>query len=242
MNRQYHNWFSERVDRNMELLVFGHAGDRVIVFPTRQGRFFDYENWGILDAVRERIEHGHLQLFCVDSYDSESLYAFGVAPWDRILRHRAFEEYILCEVLPFSLSTNPGSRLVAHGCSLGAYHALNIAFRHPGLFSKVVALSGRYDLTRELEWYPDLFSGHYDMNIYFHTPNHFIPNLSDPEILADLRSLDIRLAVGNADFFFESNQQLSDALWQKGVWHAFDVWPGTAHKPQYWREMAARYL
>jgi esterase/lipase superfamily enzyme len=242
MNRQYHKWFSPRLNRDMELLVFGHAGDRVLVFPTRQGRFFDYENWGLLDAVRDRVQAGQLQLFCVDSYDSESLYAFGIAPWERILRHRSYEEYILCEVLPLSRSLNPNPRLVAHGCSLGAYHALTIALRHPSLFKRVVGLSGRYDLTRELAWYPDLFSGHYDTNIYFHMPNHFVPNLGDPEILKNIRALDIRLVVGDSDFFFESNHQLSQALWDKGVWHAFEVWPGTAHKPQYWREMVARHL
>jgi esterase/lipase superfamily enzyme len=242
MNRQYHKWFSHRLNRDMELLVFGHAGDRVIVFPTRQGRFFDYEDWGIVDALRHRVEAGHLQLFCVDSYDSESLYDFGIAPWERIARHHRFEQYILCEVLPLSQSLNSGSRLVAHGCSIGAYHAVNIAFRHPYLFRKVVGFSGRYDLTREYACFPDLFSGHYDSDIYFHTPNHFVPNLSDAELLQYLRSLDIRLAVGGADQFFESNYRLSEALWDKGIWHAFEVWPGEAHKARYWREMAAQHL
>lgn len=242
MNRQYHNWFSHRLARNMELLVFGNSGDRVLVFPTRQGRFFDYENWGILDAVRERVDAGSIQLFCVDSYDSQSIYDFGIAPWERIARHRRFEEYILWEVVPFSRSINADSRLVAHGCSIGAFHALNIALRHPDVFGKVVALSGRYDLTRQFACFPDLFSGHYDADIYFHTPNHFVPNLSDPELLRVLRALDIRLAVGGADFFFESNHRLSEALWEKGIWHAFEVWPGAAHKPSYWREMAARHL
>jgi esterase/lipase superfamily enzyme len=242
VNREYHKWFSHRLQREMELLVFGHAGDRVLVFPTRQGRFFDYENWGILDAVRDRVEAGQLQLFCVDSHDSESLYAAGIAPRERIARHRSFEEYILNEVLPLTASRNGHARLVAHGCSLGAYHAATIAFRHPHLFRKVVSFSGRYDLTREFAWYRDLFSGYYDTDVYFHMPNHFIPNLSDPEILAKLRALDIRLAVGEGDHFIESNHQLSRALWDKGVWHAFEVWPGKAHTPRSWRDMVARHL
>lgn len=243
MNREYHRWFSPRVNREMELLVFGHAGDRVLVFPTRQGRFYDYENWGMVEAVRDRIEAGELQLLCVDSYDSHSLYAWEFAPRERIVRHHAFEEYILGEVLPFTETLNPDARLVAHGCSIGAYHAVTIAFRHPALFAKVVALSGRYDLTRAITWYPDLFSGYYDSDIYFHTPNHFIPNLADESILARLRGLDIRLAVGQTDYFFESNHALSEALWAKGIWHAFDVWPGrSAHAPRYWREMAPRHL
>jgi esterase/lipase superfamily enzyme len=59
----------------MELLVFGHGGARVIVFPTREGRFFDYENFGLVASLSHRIEAGRIQLFCVDSVDSESLYA-----------------------------------------------------------------------------------------------------------------------------------------------------------------------
>src|ERR1700761_175428 len=99
MHRAYHKWYSHRVGREMELLVFGHAGERVLVFPTRQGRFYDYENWGLVDAIRDRIEAGHVQLYCVDSYDSHSLYDWGCAPWERIERLRWFEEYVLCEVL-----------------------------------------------------------------------------------------------------------------------------------------------
>jgi esterase/lipase superfamily enzyme len=243
MERQYHRWYSARVNREMEMLVFGHAGERVIVFPTRQGRYYDYENWGMIDAVRDRIEAGELQLYCVDSYDSQSLYHWGIAPWDRIARLRDYEEYILCEVLPLTRALNDDPRLVAHGCSIGAYHAVTIAFRHPSLFRRVVGFSGRYDLTRAHAWYPDLFSGHYDTNIYFHTPNHFVPNLSDEAILQHLRALDIRLVVGEADYFIESNRLLSEALWSKGVWHAFEVWHAkAAHSPPYWREMAGRHL
>ncbi len=243
MRRDYHKWYSHRVGREMELLAFGHAGDRVVVFPTRQGRFYDYENWGLVDALRERIQGGRLQLFCVDSFDSSSLYDWDIPPWERIARHCRFEDYILCEVLPLTAAVNPHSRLVAHGCSIGAYHAVNVALRHPWLFAKVVGLSGRYDLTHEYAWYRNLFSGYYDQDVYFNTPNHFVPNISDESLLRALRSLDIRLVVGEADYFLESNRRLSEALWNKGVWHTFDVWPDrAAHAPRYWREMVARHL
>ena len=55
MNREYHKWFSPRLGREMELLVFGHSGMPVIVFPTSMGRFFDYENRGMIDAVRDQL-------------------------------------------------------------------------------------------------------------------------------------------------------------------------------------------
>jgi esterase/lipase superfamily enzyme len=226
----------------MELLVFGQSGARVIVFPTRQGRFYDFEDWGLVDGIRHHINEGRLQLFCVDSIDSESLYGFGSHPKDRIARHNQYEQYILKEVLPFSASMNPTEQLVAHGCSIGAYHAVNITFRHPGLFKRVVGLSGRYDLTQPVGTYPDLFDGHYDTDIYFHMPNHFVPNVEDPELLAKFRSLEITLAVGEADYFCDSNRRMSQALWDKRVPHTFDIWPGTAHKACYWRSMVERYF
>ncbi len=131
----------------MELLVFGHTGTPVVVFPTREGRFYDYENWGLVNALRHSIEGGHIRLYCVDGVDSESLYCRWAAPWWRAARHRQYERYIVDEVVPLMRAENGHSPLIAHGCSIGAYHAVNLALRHPWLFCKVVGLSGRYDLT-----------------------------------------------------------------------------------------------
>src|SRR5580704_5804416 len=91
MNRRYHKWFSHRVGRDMELLVFGHAGAKVLIFPTREGRFYDYENWGLADALRHSVDGGHIRLFCVDGVDSESLYCRSVSPPARVERHRMYE-------------------------------------------------------------------------------------------------------------------------------------------------------
>jgi esterase/lipase superfamily enzyme len=226
----------------MELLVFGHAGQRVLVFHTRQGRFYDYENWRQVEAVRDFIEAGIIQLFCIDSIDSESLYCAGRAPRDKIIRHCQYEAYILEEVRPFMADRNCAGKLVAHGCSIGAYHAVNIALRHPQLFSRVVAFSGRYDLTRPAGAFPDLFHGYYDEDIYFHTPNHFLPGLHDQSTLAQLRKLSITITVGEHDAFRESNCELSRVLAEKGISHQFLVWDGEAHRPRCWRHMAWLYL
>ena len=106
MKRQYHKWFSHPLGRDMELLAFGHAGAKVLVFPTREGRFYDYENWGLVNALRPSIEGGHIRLFCVDGVDSESLYCRAVPPPARAGRHRQYEGYILQEVIPLMLSEN----------------------------------------------------------------------------------------------------------------------------------------
>jgi esterase/lipase superfamily enzyme len=226
----------------MELLVFGHAGAKVLVFPTREGRFYDYENWGLVEALRRSIDAGYIRLYCVDGADSDSLYCRSVPPSVRTSRHRQYESYILEEAIPFMRSENGVPSLIAHGCSIGAYHAMNLALRHPSLFCKVVALSGRYDLTRPVGPFEDLFGGYYDQDVYFITPNHFLPNLNDVNLLEALRRMDITLAVGEQDPFHDSNRVLSRALTDKGIPHRLAIWPGEAHRARYWREMVPHYL
>lgn len=242
MDREYWKWFSPNLKRDMELLVFGHAGARTLVFPTREGRFFDYENWRLVAASAEAIEAGHLQLFCVDSVDSEGLYCRACPAPSRIAKHKQFERYIVDEVLPFTESKNRQPFLIAHGCSIGAYHAMNIALRHPTRFHKVVAFSGRYDLTKQMGGFEDLFGGYYDEDIYFHTPNHFIPQMSDPELLNRLGRMDITMVIGEDDPFRQSNIDLSESLSSKGVRNRLVTWEGEAHRACYWRKMVKLFL
>jgi esterase/lipase superfamily enzyme len=242
MHRSYHTWFSPHLRREMELLEFGHAGARVLVFPTRGGRFFDYEDFGLVQALADRIDAGLLHLFCVDSVDYESLYNDGIPPADRIQRHIEYEAYILSEVLPLTRQRNPQPFMIAHGCSLGAYHAMNLALRYPQLFGKVVALSGRYDLTEPVDVFRSLFDTYYDETIYYHSPNHFLPNLTDETILTEIRRLEIIIAIGREDPFIGSNVALSRIMTDKAIDHRLDYWDGRAHKARFWREMVRVYL
>lgn len=242
MRREYHKWHSPSLNRDMELLAFGHGGSNVLVFPTRVGRFFDYENWGMVEALRDKIDAGRIRLICVDSVDEESFYCYWNDPKDRVLRHLDYENYILNEVFPFALETNNDQHFVAHGCSLGAFHAINLAFRHPSRFDKVVALSGRYDLASSMGSHRGLFDGYYDENIYFNTPSHYMPNMSDDELVNALRRMEIIFAVGEWDNFLNNNIEFSDILRSKDIPHGFYIWSKEAHKPKYWRQMVKIYL
>jgi esterase/lipase superfamily enzyme len=75
MHRSYHRWFSPRLGRDMEVLVFGHAGMRVLAFPSSRGRFWEWEHQGMVHALSGQVNAGRLQLFCVDGVDEESWYA-----------------------------------------------------------------------------------------------------------------------------------------------------------------------
>jgi esterase/lipase superfamily enzyme len=50
----------------MESLVFGHAGQPILVFPTSMGSFFEYEDAGMIRALGGKLEAGAIQVFCVD--------------------------------------------------------------------------------------------------------------------------------------------------------------------------------
>lgn len=241
MNREYHRWYSPNLHRDMELLVFGHAGAKVLIFPTRDGRFYEYENLRLVQALANKINAGHLQLYCLDSIDHDSLYCNWKHPAARIERHQQFEEYVLNEVMPFMALKNPHPCTIAHGCSLGAYHATNIAFRHPQLFQKLSAFSGRYDLTLNVEHFRDLFDGYYSDSIYFHTPTHFLPQLNGDKIKA-IREMDITLVIGREDPFLNNNRHLSQILSDKGAEHNLFEWNDRAHRGYYWRRMAPLYL
>lgn len=226
----------------MELLVFGHAGAKVLVFPTRGGRFFEYENMRMVDQIRDKIDAGQLQLFCIDSVDTESFYCFWAHPAGRIQRHISYEEYVLREVLPFMSAKNSHPCTISHGCSLGAFHALNIAFRHPHLFDKLCVFSGRYDLTLKVDAFDNLLGGFYNSEVYFNTPTHFLPNLHCDYRLGQLREMDIVLVIGREDPFLDNNMFLSGLLNEKGIGHQLHVWDERAHRGYYWRKMVSVYL
>src|SRR2546427_9274339 len=98
VQRTYHRWHSPTLDREMDALVFGHGGARLLVFPTSMGRFFDWEDRGMVGALEDHLAQGWLQMFCVDSVDAESWYAKSRSPAERARRHVQYDRYILTEV------------------------------------------------------------------------------------------------------------------------------------------------
>ena len=236
MRRNYHNWFSPRLDRHMELLVFGHGGTPVLVFPSSRGRFFEYENNGMIHALAPKIDAGQLQIFCVDSIDGESWYNRGIHPHDRVRRHLAYEAYILYEVAPLMKNLAGAPQICTTGCSLGAYHAFNFAMKHPDLASTCVAMSGCFEMRSFMD-------GYYDNEFYFNNPADYLPNMNDPWFLERYQKMRIILAAGDHDICLGENFRIAEILGKRGIPHWLDVWTGgERHDWPLWQRMAVKFF
>lgn len=235
MHREHVTWWSPSLGRHMEMLVFGHAGTPLLVFPSSMGRFFEWEDFGMVDALRHQLEHGMNRLVCVDSVDAESFYNKHVDPYVRIVRYRQYEAYVVNEVLPF-IHTRTGSHFVmAGGASFGAYHAANFVFKHPHRFGKLIAMSGAYDIS-------SFMHGFYNEDVYFNNPVDYLPNLGDHGTLEAIRRNRIVLTMGEGDPCREANLHLSGILHAKSIPHTLDVVPGFGHDWPWWRDQIRRHI
>lgn len=234
MHREFHRWWSPSLNRPMGLLEFGHAGARVIAYPTSMGSFHEWEDQGMIRALAEPLERGWMQLICVEGVDKESWYSKG-HPYYRVRRHDQYDSYVLNEVLPFTWSRNPTPYLMTVGASFGAYHALDFAFRYPQWVNRVLAMSGLVDIRKFAD-------GYHDEMVYFHNPIEFLRNEHEGWRLDALRRQSIILAVGKGDGLVHQNRELSGILWSKGIGNALREWDGFAHDWPVWDKMCNLYL
>jgi len=203
MKRDYVTWWTDRLERTMEVLVFGHAGTPILAFPSSGGRFYEWEDFGMVEALAPQLERGQNHLICVDSIDRESFYDRSVSPRTRILRQKRYEEYILQEVLPFVRDRTGHDFIIATGASFGAYHATNLVCKRPWDFGKLIALSGVFDIGSFLD-------GYYDDEVYFSNPVDYLPGLDDEDTLQALRDTHVILTTGEHDPCREPVEQMNE--------------------------------
>ncbi|HEY7528870.1 MAG TPA: alpha/beta hydrolase-fold protein [Candidatus Deferrimicrobiaceae bacterium] len=239
MNIEYHKWWSRSLGQEMELKTYGHGGKAVLVFPSSGGRFYDYEDFGMVDACASFVEGGKITLVAVDSVDGQSWLNREAPPADRARRHNEYDRYIVEEVVPFLRGRGHDGGILATGCSMGAYHAANFFFRHPDVFDALIALSGVYQLRR--------FIGDFmDDNVYFNTPLAYLPNLADPWYLDRYRDSRIVLCVGQGaweDEMLADTLALKRILDDKQIWCWVDVWGHDVnHDWPWWRRQMPYFL
>jgi esterase/lipase superfamily enzyme len=235
MQRRYEKWYSPALGRDMELLHFGWSGFPVAVFPTSMGRFFQYEDMGLVERLGPKLEAGELQLICIDSVDSQTWYDEGISPALRGPRHERYDAYVRDEVVPYVRDRAQRADLGLLGCSFGGYHAANFAGRHPELVTKMVAFSGVFDVRRFTD-------GYWDDTDYYNSPADFIANAWGDQ-LEQLRRVQWVIATGEYDALAPDNRRFDGILSERGIGHHTEIWPGVnGHDWPSWNDAVVRLL
>lgn len=236
---QTHSWWSPALGQEMEFRVYGHAGKPAIVFPSQEGRFFEYQDFGMVEAVQPWLDAGKLRLITVDGIDGQSWLNSSAHPHERALRASAYDRYIMDEIVPFVHQMAPQQGILVTGCSMGGYHSANVFFRHPEAFDSLIAISGVYRL-----W---LFIGDYmDSEVYFHTPLAFLPGLQEGKQLQELRRKKIFVVTGQGEWeddMVHDTRALEAILRAKNVPATMDYWGHDVnHDWPWWRKMMPYFL
>lgn len=216
---------------DIEMLVFGHQGYPVIIFPSTMGRYHESKDFGLIETARWFVERGFIQIFCPDSIDKHSWYNKSAHPADRIKNHIWYDKMIHEELVPRIRTNTPGGKIAVSGASFGGYHAANFAFKHPEVVSHLFTMSGAFDIKSFLD-------GYYDENAYFNNPVDFLPGSNHP----DLWKMNIVLGTSEWDICLPANENLSTILNQKGIKHWFDKRGWKEHDWPLWKEMFPHYL
>ena len=244
MEIRYDKWHSPSLGRDMEIKTYGRGGKPVLYIPCQDGRFYDFENFGMLDAWRPFLEAGQATVFSVDTLDTETWSYKNGNPYWRIRRHEDWMRYLTEEVVPFirmicreyGWKTNPG--VMAFGSSLGATHAANLYFRFPDLFDEVLALSGIYDASYG-------FDGYMDEKVYLNSPLNYLPNMApDHPFMEKYRRNRAVFCVGQGPWEIpESTRELDRVLKEKGIPATVDYWGyDVQHDWSWWFKQVAYFV
>ena len=231
----YYKEWSRMLGRDMEFKVYGHAGTPVLALPARGGRFYDWENNGMPDAIAQLLNEGKVQLFCADSIDAESLLAGDAAPRRRAEMQEKYFNYLTGELATRIRELNGAekdAKLWVVGVDTGAYQAVNCRLRRPEVFAGAMGLSGLYDMTRFL-------GGAEDDLILRNSPLAYLEldTIADKKALAKAEENDIILCAGQGSYEGDAlvdTQALADALTDCGLSVHLEVWGSDVSHDWYW--------
>jgi esterase/lipase superfamily enzyme len=231
MKEEYFKWFSTYLDREVEILVFGHSGYPIVLFPTSMGSFHENKDMGLIESAKWYLEQGLIQIYCPESNDRNSFYNKTLHPHDRIQNQVQYDKMICHDVVERIRMNTAVGKVATAGCSFGGYHAANFAFRHPGYCSHMFSMSGAFDIRR-------FMNGYQHDDVFYNSPLEYLKNLHDPE----LYKMDIVLGTSNWDICFDANLKLSDTLEEKRIRHWLDVRKDRHHDWPLWKEMFPHYI
>jgi len=244
MNRVTADIWSEAIGAAGTVIRYGHWGRPVLVFPSEQGRAADFEGNGMVGAVADLLDAGRLKLYCVDSYDAQSWSNTAIPVEERARQHGRYESWIVDEVVPWiradcGQSATPVATL---GCSLGAFHAANLALRRADIFPLAMCLSGNYDPAAWQGW------GERGTAAYFNNPVDYVSHLHGDHLDWLRGRVSLLLVCGQGQWedttgSLASTRRFAALLADKRIRHELDLWGhDVPHDWPSWRAQLAHHM
>lgn len=239
MERHLTSWFSPALQTEMPIATYGHYGFALLLVPTAAADYLEYERFQMMESLAPVIESGKVKVFSVNSMNNESWMNKQMLGEHKAIRHNQFNEYIYNEVIPFIRnSTSWDTPIIVTGASFGALHSMNLFLKRPDLINGVIAMSGVYNLM-------EYTNGFYDEQVYYNSPCHYMPNMTDHYILEKIRSSNhIHILTGSGAYEApDAAREMAGILYNKGINYELSVW-GEEWKHDWptWRAMLPMFL
>jgi len=224
------------------VLVFGHHGRPLLVFPAQESNRYEWEERVMLAAVAGLVDAGRVKLYCVDSWDSSIWHDDWLSLEERARRHGGYEAWLLEHVVPLIHADCRGfQEILTTGVSFGAYHAANLTLRRADVFPLAICLSGIYDVAG-LGW------GERGEAVYFNNPADFVGGLHGDHLEWLRSQANLVLVVGRGAWedstgSLDQTHRFAALLAEKGLRHELDVWgEDSPHDWPAWRAQIAHHL
>jgi esterase/lipase superfamily enzyme len=225
-----------------DVIAYGHWGRPLLVFPSQQGRAWDYENNGMIGQLAHLIDAGRLKVYCVDSYDAGSWDREDLPLEERARLHGNYEDWIVNQVAPFIHADSGGFvETMTTGCSFGAYHAANLTLKRADLFPVAICLSGVYDVSA-LGW------GERGDAVYFNNPMDYVAQMDGDHLQWVRAHANLVLVCGQGQWedttgALESTKAFAGVLGSRGIRHEMDLWGhDVPHDWPSWRNQIAHHI
>lgn len=239
MKKELNSWFSPALQKEMPIVTYGDYGTAILLVPTAAADYLEYERFQMMETLAPYINSGKIKVFSINSINNESWLNKEMYSAHKAIRHNQFNEYVFNEVIPYiKHSTSNETEIITCGASFGALHSMNLFLKRPDIINGVIAMSGVYDLTE----YSD---GHFDEQVYFNSPMHYIQNLEDHNILEQIRkSRHLHIFTGSGAYEDpNASKAFAGLLYSKGINYELDVW-GEEWKHDWptWRALLPHYF
>ena len=233
------SWYSHNLQKEMPVAVYGYYGFALLLVPTAAADYLEYERFQLIQSLQPFIDGGKVKVFSINSINNESWMNNSMDPYQKSIRHQKFNDYVFNEVIPYvKTHTSNETPIFISGASFGALHSMNLFLKRPDLINGVIAMSGVYDLT-------EYTKGHFDDDVYFNSPQHYMPNLTDHIILEQIRqSHHIHIFSGSGSHEApDAARSFAGILYNKGINYELDIWGQEwPHDWNTWRYVLPHYI